>query len=60
MSKAKPATKAQTEAIVQHCVDPTNYPQVAVMRKLRLKSHNDFYRLYYKVHQAAHYQINNK
>lgn len=60
MSKAKPATKAQIDAIALHCMDRKNYPQVWVMRKLKLKSHNDFYRLYVKVVQSLFDKLQSK
>ncbi|MGX7894419.1 hypothetical protein [Tsuneonella sp. HG222] len=44
----KPITKLQREVITAHLIDPKRVTQADVIRRLKLGSSNNFYRLVYR------------
>lgn len=49
MSRATPVTQAQRNLITIHLSNPKQTTQADVIKRLRLKNSNNFYRLVYRV-----------
>lgn len=52
MSLPKPITKAQRDIITAHLANHKLVTQRDAMKRLRITSHNNFYRLAYRVMRA--------